>query len=296
MQAVAGAAIGTSIAARSQAESASAEPFHLKLAPHFGMFASLAGADLVDQLKFAADQGFRAWEDNTMPTRSVEDQTRVAAAMQRLGIEMGTISALGKFGYEVHFAGDDADLRAKVLEQIKSALDVAQRVNAKWMTLVLGSLDPKLNMNYQTANCIDLLRRVCDVVEPQGVTMVIEPLNHRTNHPGVFLHTCSQGYMICRAVGRKSCKVLFDIYHEQIDEGNLIPNIDRAWNEIGYFQCGDNPGRKEPGTGEINYRNVFRHIHDKGWTGIMGLEHGNSRKGPDGERAVIAAYREVDPA
>jgi hydroxypyruvate isomerase len=89
---------------------------------------------------------------------------------------------------------------------------------------------------------------------------------------------------------------LFDIYHEQIDEGNLIPNIDRSWDEVAYFQCGDNPGRKEPGTGEINYTNVFRHLKDRGYDGIMGLEHGNSRKGVAGERAVIDAYRAVDPA
>ncbi|HWA99739.1 MAG TPA: TIM barrel protein, partial [Pirellulales bacterium] len=153
------------------ADAASAEPFHLKFAPHFGMFAASAGPDLVDQLKFAADHGFRAWEDNTMPTRSVSDQERVAAAMPKLGIEMGTISALGKFGYEVHFAGDDRDLREKVLAQITTTLETSKRVNAKWMTVVCGNLDPKLPLNYQTANAVDLLLRACDIVEPHGVTM-----------------------------------------------------------------------------------------------------------------------------
>jgi hydroxypyruvate isomerase len=80
--------------------------------------------------------------------------------------------------------------------------------------------------------------------------------------------------MICKAVGSPSCKILFDMYHQQITEGNIIPNIDRAWAEIGYFQTGDNPGRKEPTTGEMNYRNIFRHIHGKGYTGIIGMEHG----------------------
>ncbi|WP_425400665.1 TIM barrel protein [Aeoliella sp.] len=85
-----------------------------------------------------------------------------------------------------------------------------------------------------------------------------------------------------------------DIYHQQIQEGNLIPNIDMAWSEIGYFQCGDNPGRKEPGTGEINYRNVFKHIHSKKFDGIMGMEHGKSLPGKEGDRALIAAYRSAD--
>ncbi len=296
--AAAAACSGTRWAALScaaPAESSAGQPFHLKFAPHFGMFAQLGGPDLVDQLKFAADQGFRAWEDNTMRTRPVADQERIAQAMEKLHIEMGTISALNKFGYELHFAGDDQATRSKVLDEIKLAIEVARRVRAGWMTLLLGALDPKLPLDYQTANTYDLLARACDLVEPHGITLVLEPLNRSTNHPGVFLHTCSQGYAICRAVRRKSCKVLFDIYHEQIDEGNLIPNIDRAWDEIGYVQCADNPGRKEPGTGEINYRTIFRHLRDKGWQGIVGLEHGNSIRGADGERAVIAAYREIDP-
>ena len=109
--------------------------------------------------------------------------------------------------------------------------------------------------------------------------MVLEPLNPWRDHPGLFLTKVPQAYMICQAVGSPSCKILFDIYHQQITEGNLIPNIDRAWDEIAYFQMGDNPGRKEPTTGEINYKNVFQHIHGKGYTGVMGMEHGNSKPG-----------------
>jgi hydroxypyruvate isomerase len=100
--------------------------------------------------------------------------------------------------------------------------------------------------------------------------------------------------MICRSVGSPSCKILDDLYHQQVTEGNLIPNMDLAWDEIAYIQVGDNPGRNEPTTGEINYKNVFKHIHEKGYTGIVGMEHGNSKPGKDGEQAVIKAYTEVD--
>ena len=88
--------------------------------------------------------------------------------------------------------------------------------------------------------------------------------------------------------------LLDDLYHQQISEGNLIPNIDKAWEEIGYFQIGDSPGRKEPTTGEINYRYVFKHIHKKGYKGVMGMEHSNKGKGKEGELAVIEAYRWCD--
>ena len=114
--------------------------------------------------------------------------------------------------------------------------------------------------------------------------MVLEPLNPWRDHPGLFLTRMPQAFQICSAVGSPFCKILDDLYHQQITEGNLIPNIDRSWSEIAYFQIGDNPGRKEPGTGEINYKNVFTHIHAKGFTGIMGMEHGNSQPGKE-ERA-----------
>ena len=124
--------------------------------------------------------------------------------------------------------------------------------------------------------------------------MVLESLNPWRNHPGLFLTKIPQAFQICRAVDSPSCKILNDLYHQQVTEGNLIPNLDKAWDEIAYFQIGDNPGRKEPTTGEINYRNIFRHIHGKGYTGILGMEHGNRLPGIEGEEAVLAAYHEVD--
>jgi hydroxypyruvate isomerase len=102
-----------------------------------------------------------------------------------------------------------------------------------------------------------------------------------------------QAYHICKAVNSPSCKILFDVYHQQIQEGNLLPNIDACWDEIAYFQIGDNPGRNEPTTGEINYKNIFKHIHSKGYQGILGMEHGNSIDGIEGELAVIKAYKET---
>jgi len=278
------------------AESTATTPkheFQLKYAPHFGMFRHMAGPDLVDQLKFAADQGFTAWEDNGMMRRSVEEQERLASAMQDLGMTMGVFVAEGSFNKPT-FAGNDKQLREQVVKNIEKSVEVAKRVNAKWITVVPGAYDRGTEWDYQTANCIDLLKKCSEVYEPHGLVMVLEPLNWWANHPGLFLHKIPQAYLICKAVDSPACKILFDLYHQQITEGNLIPNIDRAWGEIGYFQCGDNPGRKEPGTGEINYRRVFGHIHAKGFKGVMGMEHGNSIKGAEGDQAVIDAYVEAD--
>lgn len=289
------AATAVSTGSASAQETPVAEPFKLHYAPHFGMFRHHAGDDLVAQLEFASAEGFRDWEDNTMHQRPVEEQQKLADAMQRLGIRMGVFVGygIGSFGL-TSFTGSDQKLRDKAVEEIKASVDVAKRVGAKWITVVPGQHSQGVEPGYQTGRCIDLLRRCAEVLEPHGIVMVLEPLNWWTNHAGLFLNKIPQAYEICRGVDSPSCKILFDIYHQQIQEGNLIPNIDLAWDEIAYFQCGDNPGRNEPGTGEINYQNVFRHIHEKGFQGIMGMEHGNSIAGKDGERAVIDAYHSVD--
>ena len=269
------------------------EPFKLKYAPHFGMFRNHAGGDPLDELRFMHDEGFRALEDNSMMGRPVELQEKIAATMHELGMEMGVFVAHADFNNET-FASGAKLKRERIESDMRSAVEVAKRVNAKWCTVVPGTYSKQLEWDYQTANVIENLKRAVEICAPAGLTMVLEPLNHYRNHPGVFLTRIPQAYMICRAVGSEHCKILDDLYHQQISEGNLIPNVDKAWSEIAYFQVGDNPGRKEPTTGEINYRNVFRHIHSKGFDGIVGMEHGNSRIGKEGERAVIDAYRACD--
>lgn len=267
--------------------------FRLKYAPHFGMFKAHAGDDPLDQLQFMADQGFTALEDNGMKGKPKELQERVRRKMDRLGMEMGVFVATADFRNPTFASGDSA-LREKVLADVREAVEVAKRVNARWCTVVPGAIDQRLEPDYQTANVIELLKYCAEICEPSGLVMVLEPLNHWTNHPGTFLHKIPQAYLICKAVNSPSCKILFDMYHQQITEGNIIPNIDKAWGEVAYFQTGDNPGRKEPTTGEMNYRNIFRHIHGKGYAGILGMEHGNSRPGIEGEQAVIDAYVACD--
>ena len=265
--------------------------FKLNYAPHFGMFKECAGNDLLDQLQFMGDEGFTAFEDNGMMKRPVDLQEKIRVKMIRLGMTMGVFVANADFAHKTFV---DLKNRDMLVDKMKAAVEVSKRVNAKWCTVVPDAYDPKLEWDYQTANVIENLRWCAEVCEPSGLVMVLEPLNPWTNHPGLFLTKIPQAYQICRAVNSPSCKILDDLYHQQITEGNLIPNMDMAWDEIAYFQVGDNPGRKEPTTGEINYRNVFKHIHGKGFKGIVGMEHGNSRPGKDGELAVIEAYASVD--
>ena len=273
--------------------SSSDPSFHLNYAPHLGMFEASAGKDEVVQLEFMADKGFKAFEDNEMKGRSLDTQKRMAATMERLGMDMGVFVAHKIYWSEPNLASGKAEWREEFLQHIRESVEVAKRVNATWMTVVPGYVDLRLNMDYQTANVIESLKQASAILEPHGLVMVLEPLNFR-NHPGMFLSESPQAYQICKAVDSPSCKILFDIYHQQIQEGNLLPNIEACWDEIAYFQIGDNPGRNEPTTGEINYKNVFRYIYQQGFKGVLGMEHGNSVNGLEGEQRVIAAYRESD--
>ena len=283
--------IGLSLASTDRKMQAKA--FNLDYAPHFGMFKNNAGDDLIDQLQFMADQGFQSMEDNGMKGRTISEQEKIASKMSALGMTMGVFVAHTIYWNEPNLASGDKDKREEFLKEIRESVEVAKRVNAKWMTVVPGHRDLRKDIGYQTANVVESLKRAAEILEPHGLIMVLEPLNFR-DHPGLFLKESPQAYEVCKAVRSPSCKILYDIYHQQIQEGNLIPNIDASWDEIAYFQIGDNPGRKEPTTGEINYLNVFRHIHEKGFKGVMGMEHGNSQPGEEGEMAVIKAYRKVD--
>ena len=260
--------------------------FNLNYAPHFGMFKHSAGEDLIDQLNFMADEGFTAFEDNNLKKRSISDQNKIASTLTKRNLRMGVFVAHSIYWKEPNLASGSIDKREEFLKEIRESVEVAKRVNAKWMTVVPGYKDLRLKDSYQQTNVIDSLKYACDILEPYDLTMVLEPLNFR-NHPGLFLTESPQAFEICKAINSKSCKILFDIYHQQIQEGNLIPNIDLCWDEISYFQIGDNPGRNEPTTGEINYKNIFKFIYEKGFKGILGMEHGNSVKGKIGEKQLI---------
>ena len=265
--------------------------FKLNYAPHLGMFKHHAGNDPIDQLNFMAEQGFTAFEDNGMMGRTISEQTKIGETLVKLNMTMG-VFVIDKGGNMANTLAAGKKEHVDIfLDGCKRAVEVAKRVNAKWMTVVPGGYHRHLPIGIQDANVIEALRRGAEIFEPHGLTMVLEPLS---DSPDLYLQKSDQTYMMCKGVKSPSCKILFDIYHLQKMEGHIIRNIDLTWDEIAYFQIGDNPGRKEPTTGEINYKNIFQHIHSKGYKGILGMEHGNSIDGKEGEIAVINAYKTTD--
>jgi len=266
--------------------------FKLNYGFHDGMFRSHAGNDFIEQIKFAHSMGFRSIEDNGMMGRTPAMQEKIGNTLASLGMTMGVfVISFDNWPLSVSMTSGNKDWRKKFVDYCTEAVNVAKRCNAKHMTVVPGNYDRTKSLDMQLANVIGALRPGVEMLEKHNLIMVLEPLS---DTPELFLRYSDQTYAICKAMNSSACKILFDMYHMQRNEGNIIANIDKCWDEIGYFQIGDNPGRKEPGTGEMNYKNIFKHIYQKGYRGVMGMEHGNAGAGKEGELALIKAYREAD--
>jgi hydroxypyruvate isomerase len=268
--------------------------FTLKYAPSLGMFKEHAGKDPVDHLKFISDQGFRAAYDLGLVERPVNEQEKIAREAEKSGLE------LGQFSFKINWNGPtfvlkDDSVRELIKTKILAGLELQKRTGINKGLIVLGHRDTKLHPDVQTINVIENLRICLDIIGNSGLEIVLEPLNTLTNHPGLFLTRLPQGKLICVGVGRPGVKLVDDLYHQQITEGNLIPNLDDCWDYIGSIHIADNPGRNEPTTGEINYKNIFRYLYDRKYNEVISLEHGQSKPGKEGELAIINAYREIDP-
>lgn len=281
----------TNVVAETMGTAAKGQVFKMDYAPHQGMFSASAGKNFLDEIKYMHDLGFRSIEDNGMPGRSVVEQKQIGELLAKLGMRMGVfVVPKGGNGANTLAAGKKEHVDI-FLKGCRDSVEIAKRTNAKWITVVPGDYERRLPIGIQNANVVEGLKRGAEILEPHGITMVLEPLS---DSPDLYLRFADQAYEICKAVDSPSCKILYDAYHQQKNEGNLINLMDQCWSEIAYIQVGDNPGRREPTTGEINYKNVFKWLHKKGYTGIVGMEHGMSKSGKEGELALVNAYREVD--
>ncbi len=273
-------------------ETAKTHRWHLRYAPRMGLLSGDEVA-LEQRLEIYADYGFRAFEYGALRRRhTLPEAEELRRKMDSLGMEMG-VFMVNSGGWK----GDalvDAKFHPSFLDDVRAAVEYHRIVRNKWSTVVTGLSVDYLSLERQTENVIDGLKKAAEIVEDTDLTLVLEPLNVLVDHAGYHLVTSDHAARIIDAVGSDHVRILFDIYHQQITEGNLVSNINRHWDRIGYFQVGDVPGRKEPGTGEIRYNRVFREIYELGYRGILGMEHGLSEPGRDGLDRCFEAYRRAD--
>lgn len=272
----------------------------LRLASHIGLsqpdndglFKHLAGNDPIDQIKFAAERGFSGIEDNFLKLRSVEMQEKIGRTLEQYDLEMGCFVNNLVLDRPT-LVSNTPEAREVLIRQLQETIEVAKRVNGKYVTTLSGPLDPRLDRDYQTINMIENLKYCAELAEPAGIILGLEPITGKWWN-GTFMTTIPHAYLMVKAVNSPAVKLVFDTFQAQMEGGNIIENIDHTWDEIVCFQIADVPGRAEPTSGEMNYQAILRHIHAKGYTGLIEMEHSISIPGRAGEQAVLDIYDQLD--
>ena len=184
------------------------------------------------------------------------------------------------------------DSRPAFLESFRESVEVAKKLNVPNIIATTGNERSDVSREAQFDICVETLKEMAKIAEDEGIMIVLEPLNILVNHMGYFLVTTAEAVRLIKAVDSPNCKILFDIYHQQISEGNVIRNIKNNIDLIGHFHIADNPGRNQPGTGELCYTNIFKAIQETGYDRWLAFECGRTVDVPD---LVRDMHNLIDP-
>ncbi|MFN0101595.1 MAG: hydroxypyruvate isomerase family protein [Bryobacteraceae bacterium] len=275
-------------AAAPMAAAATKYSYKLRYAPRIGMI----NEPVERQFEIIAENGFTGFEYNGLPKHTFAEIEQFRKKMDSLGLSMGTL-VVNRGGWKPS-AMVDKKFHADFLADVKRAVEIHKIIGNEVATVCSGLAVDDVSYTQQTTNCIEVLKRAGDLCSGTKLKLVLEPLNVRVDHAGYFVVFSDHGAEIIANANHPNVRLLFDCYHQQISEGNLINHIKKHYGQIGYFQTGDVPGRKEPGTGEVNWSNVFKAIHGLGYKGLIGMEHGLSQPGMAGLMKCFDEYRKAD--
>lgn len=289
--------------------------FKMKFSPRLGFSfgTPTAGNDPIKLMQYFKNCGLLAVEgvcpinhSKKISQQDIEKQLQIGETAKKLGLEVGSLSSMNEKDVPTMTANkvkrpdgsivaDKPALRAMLEEQLENTFGVLSRVGSKILIIGPGALDKELDWRKQYDNVIDNMSFCADICKKRGFIMEIEALNTVKEHPGVFCVNNTLAARIARDVNSPACGILYDIYHEYMQTGNLSSLDDEnVWNRIVSFHVADAPGRNEPGSGEIDYAKVFKKIWDKGYRGFIGLEHGQSIKTPEQDAEILKRYRAFD--
>jgi hydroxypyruvate isomerase len=272
----------------------------LRFAPNIGLnsldtplFRHLVGErDPVAHIEFIADQGFAGIEDNFLKLREPAEQERMGAALSRRGVSMGCFVANPASWDKPLWVSRDTGARAQLEADLAASIEAARRTGGRVMTVLTG-LDPRLPRDYQRVTMIDNLRRLAPIAERAGVVLGLEACNC-WEYPQLFLNDVRDAYAIAAAVDSPAVGIVFDVYHVQLMTGDVIRNLQRTLSRIAAVQIADNPGRTEPGTGELNWVNILRVLQQSEYAGLVELEHEILHSGIEGERRALEGLRAIN--
>ena len=217
-----------------------------------------------DRIRAARDQGFSAFE--LWPWRG-KDLDAIAEAMKETGLICTQFTGWGFVP-----GMNDATNHDKLEQEIRDGCVAAKKLGVKMMCVVAGNDIAGKSQAEMHDTVIAGLERVAKIAEDNDITLVLEPMNIRVDHKGYCLYGSAPAIKIVRAVGSTHVKILWDLYHMHISEGDLCGHLREGIKELGYVQLADHPGRNEPGTGEIHYNRVLNELANLGYTGYVGVE------------------------
>lgn len=266
--------------------------FKANFAPTFNQLPT-APKDYIDQLQFAYDHGFRAWEDNWLAGRDKKLWSKIAEFSKDKKMSLG-VSVIS-IGHGIDFSNPTKEGIAKITADLKKGVELAKVTGQTNMTFLPGSRN-EMPREEQIKKSLDMMNRCCDIVEESGIILALEPVSHKIKKKDPLLRSFEDGYLLSKTVNRKSCKLLADFYHEgQIGNGDKFIEIaEKVWDQVSYVQFGDSPGRKEPGTGKLDLGAITKWLRKMNYTGTIGMEHGVKGKGKTGLNNLIKAYRSID--
>ena len=235
----------------------------------------------LQRLEQAARLGFPAVEFWPWQGKDLE---AIARTCQKLNLSVAQFTA---WGFRPGL--NDPKNHDQFVDHVTQGCKVAQQLNCRMMCVVGGDDVPGMTQRQMHDHIIAGLRRAAPIAEKHNVTLILEPMNIRVDHRGHSLYGSEPTVRIIRAVNSSHVKMLADLYHLQITEGDLCGRMREYFPHAGYYQLADHPGRHEPGTGEIHYPRVLKELHDLGYRGYVGLECRPRRDEVEAARAVNRA-------
>ena len=199
---------------------------------------------------------FKDWTD--------ADYARVNRRKRQLNITFDTTAGMS------HGVGDPEERKA-MLKDLQGMIAVCDKLECPRLIVMSGNVVPGMTRADQHESCIEGLKRAAEMVEGKNVTILVENIDPEEN-PKYFLTSVAEGFDIIRAVNHPQVKFLYDFYHEQIAEGNLIEKMEKNIDLVGVFHIADVPHRHQPGTGEINYTNIYKKMVELKYNGYVAME------------------------
>jgi len=233
----------------------------------------------LDRLRAAADAGFRAIEFWSWHGKEID---ALAELCEELDLEVAQFT-----GWGFSPGLNDPAHHAEFVARIEESCAVAKRIGAPRMTVVGGNDREGVSQEDMHAAIVDGLKLAAPIAEEHDLMLILEPMNVRVDHPGHCLYGSPPAVAICRAVDSSHVKINWDLYHMQITEGDLCGRLREGFDQLGYVQLADHPGRHEPGTGEVRYARVLRELWKLDYRGPIGLEC----RPRDGEEEAVRRVR-----